>query len=227
MAQEITAQTHSDAKELRIKKLDRTVTDAEQVPHLLDEAKLPFQAIDIVNWPAYPYRPQVAFRIAYTGNAILIHYKVTENDVRAVATKDNGRVWEDACVEFFIAPEGDSNYYNFEFNCIGHLLIQGGVPSDRKPASDSVLNIVKRWASLGNNAIDEKPGATTWELAAIIPYEAFFRHSIHSMQGKQARANFYKCGDHLKTPHFLSWSPIHLEKPMFHCPEYFGHLSFD
>ena len=39
-------------------------------------------------------------------------------------------------------------------------------------------------------------------------------------------ANFYKCGDKLQTPHFLSWNPIDLEKPNFHCPEFFGMLRF-
>ncbi|AHF16070.1 carbohydrate-binding family 9-like protein [Niabella soli] len=227
MKQEVMTQTLIDAKDLHIRRLDHFPGDAKQVPHLLDQAKLPFQAVDVVNWPDYPYCPQVAFRIAYTDKAILIHYKVTESDVRAVATKDNGRVWEDACVEFFIAPEGDSNYYNFEFNCIGRLLLHGGAPGSRNMASDSILSLVERWTSLGTNAIDEQPGAINWELTAIIPYEAFFLHNIHSMKGKQARGNFYKCGDHLKTPHFLSWSPIHLEKPMFHCPEYFGVLQFD
>lgn len=40
-------------------------------------------------------------------------------------------------------------------------------------------------------------------------------------------ANFYKCGDKLQTPHFLSWNPINLEKPNFHCPEFFGTLNFE
>ena len=38
------------------------------------------------------------------------------------------------------------------------------------------------------------------------------------------RANFYKCGDKTAHPHYLSWSPIHTEKPDFHRPEFFGEL---
>ena len=37
----------------------------------------------------------------------------------------------------------------------------------------------------------------------------------------------YKCGDKLQTPHFLSWAPIDLPKPKFHCPEFFGELVFE
>ena len=40
------------------------------------------------------------------------------------------------------------------------------------------------------------------------------------------RANFYKCGDKTLQPHFLSWSPIHSEKPDFHRPEDFGIINF-
>lgn len=47
------------------------------------------------------------------------------------------------------------------------------------------------------------------------------------LDGKTMKGNFYKCGDKLQTPHFLSWSPIGLERPMFHCPAFFGTLSFE
>ncbi len=41
------------------------------------------------------------------------------------------------------------------------------------------------------------------------------------------KANFYKCGDELQTPHFLSWNPIEIEKPDFHRPDFFGTLRFE
>ena len=37
-----------------------------------------YYPINIVNWKEYPYQPQVSFRIAYTNDAILVHYKVVE-----------------------------------------------------------------------------------------------------------------------------------------------------
>jgi hypothetical protein len=40
-------------------------------------------------------------------------------------------------------------------------------------------------------------------------------------------ANFYKCGDELPTPHFLSWNPIEWKEPSFHRPEQFGKLIFE
>lgn len=215
-------------KELDVKKVSMANIPVESVPALLDEEKVAFQPIETVNWAAYPYRPDVKFRIACTDDALLLHYKVKEASVRAVADKDNGAVWEDSCVEFFSAPAADGIYYNIECNCAGRLLIGAGTGrSDRRHAPQEVLDKVQRWASLGRGDFEERIGECSWEVALVIPYAAFFLHDITSLEGKAVRANFYKCGDKLETPHFLSWNPIGLEKPNFHCPEFFGMLRFE
>ena len=99
-----------EMKELNVKKVSLANVAVENVPALLDKEKVNFQSINTVNWKAFPYQPEVQFRIAHTDDAILIHYKVKEASVRAVATGDNGAVWEDACVEFFSIPAGDAIY---------------------------------------------------------------------------------------------------------------------
>lgn len=218
-----------EAKGLSVKKIVCTASpQGEAVPSLLDANHIEFQPIDVVNWKDHPYKPEVSFRIAHTGREILLHYKVKEASVRAVAAGDNGNVWEDSCVEFFVSPDGNDNYYNFECNCAAKLLIQGGLVNRRRPmAAPEVLAMVKRWSSLGNEHFDERVGECSWELTMVIPVSAFFNHSIDSLDGKTMKGNFYKCGDKLQTPHFLSWSPIQSEQPMFHCPTYFGTLSFE
>ena len=104
-------------KELDVKKVSMANIPVESVPALLDEENVAFQPVNTVNWAAYPYCPDVKFRMAYADNAILIHYKVKENSIRAVAGRDNGPVWEDSCVEFFSVPAEDGVYYNMEYNC--------------------------------------------------------------------------------------------------------------
>ena len=215
-------------KNLVVKKIGVDAVEASAVSALLDANGLEFNPIEIVNWKEYPYQPVVKFRVAHTGDAILLHYRVTEASVRAVATADDGRVWEDACVEFFLSPEGNDFYYNFECNCAGKLLLHGGEAGTERPgASEEVLKSVQRWASLGTEPFEERMGECSWEVALVIPTSAIFRHSIDSLDGKTMRANFYKCGDLLQTPHFLSWSPIDLPQPKFHCPEFFGEIKFE
>ena len=215
-------------KELLIKLIVASAVDASAVPALMDAQHIEWNAIDCVNWKEYPYQPIVKFRAAHTGNAILLHYQVTEASVRAVALADDGRVWEDACVEFFLSPDGNDFYYNFECNCATKLLLHGGPAGGERPtASQEVLKSVKRWSTLGAEPFEERVGECTWEVALVIPTSAIFHHEIETFNGKTMRANFYKCGDKLKTPHFLSWAPIELPKPKFHCPEFFGELNFE
>ena len=215
-------------KNLVIKKIETGAVEASTVPALFDANGIEWNAIACVNWADYPYQPEVKFRAAHTGDALLLHYQVTEASVRAVALADDGKVWEDACVEFFLSPEGNDFYYNFECNCATKLLLHGGPAGGERPtASEEILKSVKRWSSLGAEPFEERVGECTWEVALVIPVSAIFRHEIADLNGKTMRANFYKCGDKLQTPHFLSWAPIDLPKPKFHCPEFFGELVFE
>ena len=215
-------------KKLSIKKLNANAVEAFAVPSLMEAAGIEFNPIACVNWAEFPYQPEVKFRAAHTGDALLLHYQVTEASVRAVALADDGKVWEDACVEFFLSPEGNDFYYNFECNCAAKLLLHGGPAGGERPtASEEVLKSVKRWASLGTEPFEERVGECTWEIALVVPASALANHSIESLNGKTMRANFYKCGDKLQTPHYLSWSPIDLPKPKFHCPEFFGEVVFE
>lgn len=215
-------------KELKINKIVVADADAAAVPALLDRENVDFQSVDVANWEEYPYRPEVSFRIAYTADALLLNYRVKEATARARYGNDNEAVWTDSCVEFFVIPGEDGIYYNFECNCIGTLLLGVGQgKQDREHAPADVMRQVKRWSSLGDRPFEERMEETAWEVALIIPYTAFFKHSIRSLEGRKVRANFYKCGDELQTPHFLSWNPIGLPAPNFHCPDFFGLLSFE
>lgn len=216
-------------KELWIKKISVESLSAEAVPALLDKEEVAFHPIDNVNWAEWPYRPEVRFRAAHTSDAILLHYQVREASVRAVAGADNGPVWEDACVEFFSVPDAeDGIYYNMECNCAGTLLVGAGVGREnRRRAPQEVLDRVQRWTSLGRASFEERVGECSWELALLIPCSTFFLHDLRSLDGLTMTGNFYKCGDKLRTPHFLSWNPIDLPSPNFHCPQFFGRLKFE
>ena len=85
-------------KNLVIKKIETGAVEASTVPALFDADGIEWNAIACVNWADYPYQPEVKFRAAHTGDALLLHYQVTEASVRAVALADDGKVWEDACV---------------------------------------------------------------------------------------------------------------------------------
>ena len=214
-------------KTWHVQKLAGTTPRAEEVPALLDEKGIAAQPIDVVNWADYPYRPKVSVRLAYTDGALLLHYQVEEEAVRGKYAVDNEAVWTDSCVEFFLIPGESGCYYNIETNCIGTVLVGGGIGKpDRTHAPHELTARVDRWASLGREPI-ERHEPTAWQLALVIPFEVFFKDRLTSLEGRTIRANFYKCGDELPTPHFLSWNPIDFPTPNFHRPDSFGELVFE
>ena len=215
-------------KELSVIRIDACGgISAADVPELLDMACVEWQKIDELNWHEFPYRPSVEFRIAHVASAILLHYRVSEYSVAAVAGRDNGNVWEDSCVEFFSMPTDDDIYYNIECNCAGTVLVGAGRDRNcRELAPQRILDGVQRWASMGREPFSERIGETAWEVALVIPYATYFMHSITTFDSRAVPANFFKCGDHLQRPHFLSWNPVAAPSPDFHRPECFGRLRF-
>ncbi len=204
-----------------------TVDDAHLLSDAMQAAGVPWHHISCQPWAAYPYKPDVRFRIAHTGWHILLHYHVEEEAVAALAA-DNGRVWEDSCCEFFLQPEGEGMYYNIECNCAGSLLIGSGLGrNNRTLATQKTLHEVQRWSSLGAGQFHLRQQTEPWQLSLIVPTTALFSHSISSLSGLRARGNFYKCGDLLPRPHFLSWHNIQLSTPNFHCPDFFSPILFE
>ena len=214
---------------LIIPKLNQVVMAAADIPAALLAAGITYTPVSNVNWPeSYPYKPKVEFAAAHTGDALLLHYRVEEQSVRAVAQKDHEHIWEDACAEFFIMPAADGTYYNFECNCTGKLLVAAGKDrNERTPAPAEVMQSIDRWASLGTKPFDTREEPTKWELALRIPVTAFFQHDFSRFDGLKATGNAYKCGDNLPVPHFISWNPIKTKSPDFHRPDFFGQMIFE
>ena len=84
----------------RITGIDRRPTEGEQ-------------AISYQNWQE-ANDVHVKFAIRHDEYSIYLIYQVEEPQVRAVNTRFNSPVWEDSCVEFFLAFGGDDGYYNFD-----------------------------------------------------------------------------------------------------------------
>ena len=89
--------------------------------------------LNFAPWPAFPYKPDASVTVLHNGQCIFLKYYITEEAVRAAAGNINGNVWEDSCVEFFIAFD-EKGYYNIEMNCIGTILVGFG-----KDKNDRVL----------------------------------------------------------------------------------------
>ena len=181
--------------------------------------------IACLNWPdAFPYRPEASFDIRHCGDALQLRFRVQEDAVRAVCAADREHAWEDSCVEFFFDPHGDGTYYNLECTCTGWLyLCRGTGRHGREFLPEAAYAAISRRCSLGREPFGLRPGPTAWEVELDIPAAVF---GLAAFDGLRARGNFYKCGDKLPVPHYLSWAPIATPRPDFHRPEYFDNLIF-
>jgi hypothetical protein len=189
--------------------------------------KLEHYSINQLPWPEFSYRPLVSFSIAHTEDCILLKYFVQEKTIRVVHHTDNSPVHEDSCVEFFIAFDPDEKYYNLEFNCEGTCLFGfGKKDSHRKLLEADIIQKIKRLATIKTD-IDGKNDSINWELTLMIPVEVFIYNKINSLKERRCKVNFYKCGDKLPEPHFLSWEDLKASSPDFHLPEFFGDAYFE
>jgi len=186
----------------------------------------PRQPIAFQNWNSYPNCPDVYFFMGWSNKEVILHYVVNEKRVKAEWQNINDPVYRDSCVEFFIS-DGEGQYFNFEFNAAAVPLAGRG--SDRKgriPLDPELLQQIRRESSLGSSAFGEKDISESWTLTAAIPLSLFSGTALEAPGGKAFRANFYKCGDDLKEPHFVTWNPVLTAEPDYHRPEYFGNLRF-
>ena len=198
-------------------------TPLREISPVLDNA--PKQHLVYVPWADYPYHPDVHFSMAHGSDAVFIKYFVKEKTVRAVNNTLHSPVYKDSCVEFFIGFHDEPAYYNFEFNCIGaHLIGYGENNVNRTLLPPGVSQLIKYKAELTN---DENQETIGWELTLMIPFAAFYFHNIQTLKGKNCVANFYKCGDELPEPHFVTWSNIQWPRPNFHLRQFFGTLEFE
>lgn len=178
--------------------------------------------IGCVNWAEFPYKPSASFRMAYSDKAIAILFEVTESHLKAVAMENNGTVWEDSCVEFFVMGPDGEHYTNFEMNCIGTMLAAHRTSRhDPVKFTPEQFAQVRRITSLPHEPIDSRADGQSWWAMEVIPFEAFG----YTEKPSSLRANLYKCGDECDLPHYISWSPIDLPSPDFHCPDFFGTIE--
>ena len=191
----------------------------EQLREVLSQAET--HTIGNVNWAEYPYAPCVNFKVAYSDKCLALMFEVSENHVKAASLENNGPVWEDSCVEFFVKTPDGQKYTNFEMNCVGTLLAaRRSSRHDADHFADDKIAEIRRVTSLPHEVVDSKGEGQSWWAIEVIPFEFMGYEQTPEM----LQANLYKCGDKCEQAHFLSWSPIGLPQPDFHCPEFFGQI---
>ena len=186
--------------------------------------------LEVVMKPEEPHQPPTRLKMLYDDNAIYGLYEVQDQYVKAVAQKDQEQVCLDSCVEFFVRPANWKNYFNFEMNCGGTLLlydVKDCRSGDFTPVVQEELDTVIRFHTLPKQITEEITEPVTWRLGFEIPLKLFAAHGEITLPltGQVWNANFTKCADECSHPQWLSWMPLPVLD--FHLPECFGEIIFE
>jgi hypothetical protein len=198
----------------------------------------PVDTIDISNFRprSSDHRPFVQAKLLHDDQTIYGIYNVVDRYVKAVHTEYQSCVCRDSCVEFFVHPNEDKGYFNFEFSACGAFLVYYVTDTTKRPDGEFVGfielpeedgRLVSIYTSLPCPVDPEIEDEVTWQLEFSIPIRIFEKYigEIGDPAGQTWRANLYKCGDETSHPHWASWMP--LPETNFHLPEFFGTLVFE
>ncbi len=215
-----------------------TIQRASQVPPMCGDAESQQWAsaevaqIDLYPWFEKGDKQPTTVRLLYDDNALYAQYLCEDRHIYAEATELNGKVWEDSCVELFVAIDlaAGMEYFNLEMNCCGTMLMGWGpnVHDERRRITPELAEQLTVAASLPSPTKEENPADRHWWIAATIPFEVIRKLTGRKAQPKSGdvwRGNFYRIGGKT-SPQHACWNPIETERVNFHRPQDFGTLHF-
>jgi hypothetical protein len=179
------------------------------------------------------FRPTVLAKMMYDNENIYIIFRVQDRYVRCVTKEINGPVYEDACVEFFFAPDTSlpERYFNLEVNCGGTpLMYYNSIPrKEFKKLEDIEIRQIEIAHTLPQIVEPEIAEPVTWIIEYRLPLTILEKYSIVTppKKGVTWKANFHKIAESSSNPHYLTWSSIDNPVHDFHLPQFFGTIVFE
>lgn len=193
--------------------LDSTITDI-----LTDKGvEIP---IDCSPWEKdYPTDAKATVHAAHDGKRLYFLFSCTTDEIRAENTADQSPVSDDSCVEAFIQPVEDGEYWNLEVNCTGAINASHRI---EKPHATKLTpaELAQIWRFAGNYRTSQE--RTSWRQLIAVPLSLM---ETSYSPGMTMRANFYACAAKAEKPYFLCWNNIESEKPNYHQPKFFGRIQ--
>lgn len=166
-------------------------------------------------WAEVDMLIQTKFKLLRGPEGISVMMHTNEKNLRAEVKEENGEVYKDSCMEFFLKPDPwNINYINFEINPKGVAHI--GLGKDRDDR-DHIEEDRKAFS------IESIPNDGDWTLKYYIP-DAFL-HKYFENINYVCRANVYKCGNETGHKHYAAWAPVEVPRPDFHVPDFFGFIE--
>ena len=190
----------------------------------IDWDRIPAAPIDCFRWKE-GWTPKSEAKVVLVRDFGFVAHLTSEEDKPfARYTGFYDPVWNDSCLEFFVAFDASRNdYLNIEMNPIGAYLI-GFAPSreNRVKITDLIEEPFPETACVEDGF---------WWVTVAISFENIQRifglDRDVFVSGYEFRGNFFKCGSEAPIVHYGMWNDTETKDPDFHVPEKFGKLIID
>lgn len=190
----------------------------------------------VLDEPAWSRAKAVEFSSDWKGNATSVPTRVRflwsesglfagfeleaagfNTDTSKPTDRDRARLYQEDCVELFIAPDSKrrQRYFEIEVGPHGHFLdlrVDRSAKQEDVAWSSGLVVGTKRDLAARRGVIEVRLGAP--EIKAALRSGAELGLAIYRMEGKAERK-------------YLAWSPTLTDKPNFHVPERFGTLLLE
>lgn len=178
----------------------------------------PLGEMGIYPWDETGYTPKATITMVYNEEFLRVRLQSPVTELTVLTNRDNGPVWEDNCLELFLAPYADHpDYINFECNPLCAMVIGKGAGRKERVSLVSLLKPLMKVSS----TIHAGKG---YEINYTIPLAALAEIYDRPLlqKGDILRMNAYICGEATPIMHFGMLFPIDTPTPDFHRPEFFG-----
>ena len=205
-----------------------------QVPRVADRAdfikrlgQLPRAYITQYPWGC-EYRPEAYGILGWDDAFLHVYMRCYDKLLRAEIRQDNGDIYTDSCLEFFMNPIPGVRrmFINLEVNPLGYLYLAvgGEVLEERQLLSSA------EYDHFGIEIREKPQSGEYWDFCASVPF-AFIERVVPEFRKSETMhftGNFFKCGDETEKPHFGTWSNIEpkTEHPNFYRVDCFGDIDF-
>lgn len=211
-------------RQYTVQRLDRPgASQQDRIGQLFDiPAQLEDAPIDFFMDTPENFRPLCGCRAGWKDDGVYIWEYAFETELRMEEKGTGCRAWEDSCLEVFMAPDPKNPMRYFNYECTPGPYVHLGLGEKRDG------RFVFSQLPEGMEPVSRIIPETGWCISFRIPL-TFLKSEfgIETLtEGMALKANFQKCGDLTRIPHFALWNGPgpEVQKPDFHRPEFFGTL---
>lgn len=183
----------------------------------------PLGKMNLYPWDETGYTPEATITMVYNEEALRVRLQSPVTELTVLTNHDNGPVWEDNCLELFLAPYADHpDYINFECNPLCAMVIGKGAGREERI---SLVSLLKPQMNVSSTIHAGKGYEINYTIPLAALAELYDRPLLKS--GDVLRLNAYICGEATPIMHFGMLFPIQTPEPDFHRSEFFGEAVLD